>query len=289
MPRSGDSTQAGTLKMTIQLRQYQVDAFSCEVFSGNPAAVVLQEGSLLDSQMQQIAAENHLSETAFLKACPGSKVADFELRWFTPTHEVELCGHATLASAWVLLHRRGWGRPEVRFHTRSGILRARAISNRIEIDLPARESSASAPPKELSESLGGKAREIYRGANWIAVFDNAQQVTALRPDFRKLSALHPLGVIATAPGDSDAVDFVSRYFAPSFGIDEDPVTGSAHCDLAPYWSSRLQRNNLQARQVSSRGGDLGIRYDRDADRVFLQGECALFSRGEIMLPEITAR
>ncbi len=273
--------------MTNSLRMYQVDAFSGHPFRGNPAAVVIQEGELPEALMQRIAAENNLSETAFLRAIPESPVADYELRWFTPTHEVELCGHATLASAWVLFRMRGWAEDTLRFHTRSGVLVARHNPTGIVIDLPARESSTSPAPSRLIEALGAEPIEIRRGANWMAVYSQEETIRELQPDFGLLAGLHPLGVIVTAPGR--LTDVVSRYFAPSFGIDEDPVTGSAHCDLAPYWCARLGRDEFSAQQVSARGGELNVRLDAPGQRVFLEGQCALYMRGVINVPATAER
>ncbi len=270
-----------------QLRIYQVDAFSGHTFRGNPAAVVIQEAGLADALMQQVAAENNLSETAFLQALPGSSEADFALRWFTPTHEVELCGHATLASAWVLFNLHGWGNECVRFLTQSGVLVARRNPTGIVIDLPARRSISSPAPAQLIDALGAEPVEIRRGANWMAIFGQAETIRDLQPNFSILAGLHPLGVIVTAPGSQ--VDVVSRYFAPSFGIDEDPVTGSAHCDLAPYWCERLGRNEFSAQQISARGGELNVRLDPEQQRVFLEGQCALYLKGLINLPETAAR
>lgn len=275
--------------MATTLRIYQVDAFSSALFAGNPAAVVLLETALPDAVMQQIAAENNLSETAFL--CPASAAAraeaDFSLRWFTPTHEVALCGHATLASAWVLMNAGLWPQPTVRFATRSGTLEAHHAGDDIRIDLPARDSTPDMPPEDLRQGLGQPPRSVRSGANWIAVYDDEETVRALRPDFAALARLHPRGVIVTAPGRDS--DIVSRYFVPSFGIDEDPVTGSAHCDLAPFWCAHFGRDALSARQLSSRGGALTLRWDRDSGRVHLEGQCALYLSGWIHLPETAAR
>ncbi len=273
--------------MTTRLRIYQVDAFSGHAFRGNPAAIVIQEGDLTEAVMQRIAAENNLSETAFLRAIPESPVADYELRWFTPTHEVELCGHATLASAWVLFRMRGWAADSLRFHSRSGVLVARHNPAGIVIDLPARASTTSPAPSQLIEALGAEPVEIRRGANWMAVYSQEATVRGLKPDFAQLAQLHPLGVIVTAPGQ--VADVVSRYFAPSFGIDEDPVTGSAHCDLAPYWCARLGREEFSAQQVSARGGELNVRLETAGQRVFLEGQCALYMRGVISLPATAER
>lgn len=259
---------------------YQIDAFTQRVFGGNPAALVPLESWLPDAQLQSISAENNLSETVFLVRSEGTD-ADFAMRWFTPTHEVELCGHATLASAWWLFHHGGWAAESVTFDTQSGVLSAQRYGSQVEIDLPSRPSEPDMSARdELAAALGCAPTEVRRGANWIAVFDDESSVRTLNPDFRALTALHPLGVIVTAPGEQ--VDIVSRYFAPSFGIDEDPVTGSAHADLAPYWSARLNKDQLSARQLSARGGELELHFD--AQRVKLRGDCRLFLRGEILLP-----
>lgn len=249
----------------------QVDAFADAVFSGNPAAVCPLAEWLPDDVMQAIAAENNLPETAFL-------VPDgdgFHLRWFTPTTEVELCGHATLAAAFVVLADSGGD--AVRFRTRGGELGVTRRGGLLHLDLPAQEARAAAAPAALAEGLGVSGFAALVGPNHMAVLDRQEQVAALDPDFRRLADLHPRGVIATAPGDG--CDFVSRYFAPSYGIDEDPVTGSAHCMLVPYWSARLGRRRLVARQISRRGGTLHCE-DRGA-RVGVGGRAALYMEGVI--------
>ena len=259
---------------------YQIDAFSARPFGGNPAALVVLDTWLADDLLQAIAAENNLSETVYLVA-GHSPQADYAMRWFTPTHEVELCGHATLASAWWLFQHGGFNGDRVSFETRSGVLHASRQGSKVEIDLPTRPSQPDDSPLEaLSAALGASPSHIRRGANWIAVFDDEATIKTMRPDLRKLAELHPLGVIVTAPGHD--CDIVSRYFAPSFGIDEDPVTGSAHADLAPYWCERLGQNQLNARQLSARGGELQAQLD--GARVRLRGDCRLFLRGEILLP-----
>lgn len=264
----------------MQLRQFQIDAFTNQAFGGNPAAVIPLQQWLSADLMQQIALENQLSETVFFVPEPAD--CDFAIRWFTPTAEVELCGHATLASAWWLFEYGQWNEDAVRFSSRSGPLRARRAGGGVTIDLPARTSQEDCGDRQaLEHALGAEVQALYRGANLMAVLANQATLRDLRPDFRALAAFHPLGVIATAPGED--CDVVSRYFAPSFGIDEDPVTGSAHCDLAPYWSQRLGRTHFQARQLSARGGDLDVHLD--GDRVLLTGDCYLFSRGEILLPD----
>ncbi len=259
---------------------YQIDAFSSRPFGGNPAALVVLDNWLADELLQAIAAENNLAETVYLVAGQ-SPQADYAMRWFTPTHEVELCGHATLASAWWLFQHGGFSGERVSFETHSGVLHASRQGTQVEIDLPTRSSTPDdSISQTLSAALGAGPSHIRRGANWIAVFEDEATIQDMRPDLRQLAELHPLGVIVTAPGQDS--DIVSRYFAPSFGIDEDPVTGSAHADLAPYWCERLGQTQLRARQLSARGGELDLQLD--GDRVRLRGDCRLFLRGEILLP-----
>jgi predicted PhzF superfamily epimerase YddE/YHI9 len=255
----------------VRIPLYQVDAFASAVFRGNPAAVCPLEAWLPDATLQAIAAENNLPETAFFVR----EGEAYRLRWFTPTVEVELCGHATLASGYVLLTEPG----EVRFVTRSGPLAVRRVGEALTLDLPALPAHTMPAPPALAEGLGVVPRETRRASNWLAVLDDEESVRALKPDFARLATLHPHGVIATAPGR--AVDFVSRFFGPSFGIPEDPVTGSAHCTLAPYWSARLGKKKLVARQLSARGGELTCE-DRGA-RVALGGRCVLYLEGEIRI------
>jgi predicted PhzF superfamily epimerase YddE/YHI9 len=252
----------------VRVPLYQVDAFTAELFRGNPAAVCPLEFWPPDAMLQAIAAENNLSETAFFVREGDA----YRLRWFTPKIEVELCGHATLASGFVLLESDG----EVRFATRSGILKVRRDGEVLTMDLPALPALPMAAPPALAAL---KPRETLRASNWLAVFDREDEVRDLTPDFAKLATLHPYGVIVTARGDD--ADFVSRYFGPSFGIDEDPVTGSAHCTLTPYWSKRLGKTRLAAHQVSRRGGEL-MCEDLGA-RVALSGRCVLYLAGEIRI------
>jgi predicted PhzF superfamily epimerase YddE/YHI9 len=255
----------------VRIPLYQVDAFTSEVFRGNPAAVCPLESWLPDATLQAIAAENNLSETAFFVREGGA----YRLRWFTPKIEVELCGHATLASGFVLLKSDG----EVKFLTRSGPLAVRRAGEVLTMDLPALPAAKAQAPAALMEGLGITPRETLRATNWLAVLDEERAVREIEPDFPILALLHPHGVIVTAPSASS--DFVSRYFGPSFGIDEDPVTGSAHCTLVPYWSKRLGKKKLRAQQVSKRGGEL-MCEDLGA-RVALSGRCVLYLEGEIRI------
>ena len=264
----------------MQLPLHQVDAFADAVFAGNPAAVVPLERWLPDTLMQAIAAENNLAETAF--TVPAGDA--WELRWFTPAVEVDLCGHATLAAAWVLANRVAPGRPIYRFLTRrAGELTVDVEGDLLTLDFPARPAAPATPHPGLATALGAVPRAVLRaGANLLTVFDRAEEVLALAPRFADLPGPEGLSVIATAPG-RDGVDFVSRYFAPALGIDEDPVTGSAHCTLVPYWAARLGRDRLEARQVSRRGGALSCRLA--GDRVRMTGRVAPYLEGRITVPD----
>ncbi len=259
----------------MRIPLYQVDAFASDVFSGNPAAVCLLDAWLDDSTLQAIAAENNLSETAFLVEA-GER---FELRWFTPSTEVALCGHATLASAHVLFSCRGWPAESVRFTTRwSGELTVVRRGKRLEMDFPARPVHARETPAELAEALGAAPAKVLGSAeDLLVVLDSEQAVAAVQPDLHALQRIECRGVIVTARGTE--CDFVSRFFAPRFGIPEDPVTGSAHCVLVPYWSDVLGKNALHARQISKRGGELFC--VNAGDRVKIAGQAALYLEGTI--------
>ncbi|MDR3456618.1 MAG: PhzF family phenazine biosynthesis protein [Verrucomicrobiae bacterium] len=256
---------------------YQVDAFAGEVFRGNPAAVCPLDAWLPDATMQSIAAENNLSETAF--TVPRGN--GFDLRWFTPTIEVDLCGHATLATALVMFQERNFAGGTIEFHSRSGILRVSREGEILTLDFPVRPGVTCAMPEALVRGLGRTPVEIFKSQDFLAVFQTAAEVRALRPDFAVLKTLAARGVIATAPGED--CDFVSRFFAPAAGIDEDPVTGSAHCTLMPYWAARLGRTKLFARQISARGGELFC--ELAGDRVRIGGKAVLYLRGEIVLDD----
>ena len=254
---------------------YQVDAFASAVFGGNPAAVCPLAEWLPTDVMQAIAAENNLSETAFIVPEDG----EFAIRWFTPVCEVDLCGHATLAGAYVVFQRLDPGRELVRFDSRSGPLAVRRDGERLVLDFPARATERRDPHPRLAEALGGAPVEILDAPYAMAVYGSEREVRALAPDFRLLAETGK-PVIATATGDE--VDFVSRFFAPTAGIDEDPVTGSAHCTLTPYWSRRLGKKRLVAHQVSARGGEL---FCEDAgERTFVAGNAALYLEGTIHVP-----
>jgi len=255
-----------------------VDAFTGTLFAGNPAAVCPLESWLDTAVLQSIAAENNLAETAFFVA-GGAEGADYALRWFTPATEVDLCGHATLASAFVVFERLRPEAQSVRFSCRSGILTVTRAGDLLSLDFPALPAQPCDAPAALAAGLGEAPREVRRATKYRAVFDTEAEIAALAPDMAVLATLHPFGVIATAPAAAEGIDFVSRFFAPSFGIPEDPVTGSAHCTLVPYWSGRLDRDHLVARQISARGGELIC--DARGDRVHIAGRAVLYLEGTI--------
>ncbi len=268
---------------------FQVDAFTQVPFGGNPAAVCLLDEELPDSLMQSIAAENNLSETAFLLP-QGSQGTDlhYGLRWFTPTTEVDLCGHATLASAYVLFTQIHPQAEQVEFSTRSGLLRVRRRGEQLAMDFPAQPIEPWPEGLEsVSAALGVVPLELYRGGMGLAVLASPQQVQQLQPDMAKIQTLASTGLIVTAPGkdlkELEDLDFVSRVFAPQLGIPEDPVTGAAHCLLVPYWAKRLgkSKSELRARQVSARGGELCCRDL--GSRVEISGQAVLVIAGELWL------
>jgi predicted PhzF superfamily epimerase YddE/YHI9 len=259
----------------VRVPYYRVSAFTATPFGGNPAGVCLLPVALPDHLLQSIAAENNLSETAFLVP----EGSDYGLRWFTPSVEVDLCGHATLASAHVLFHELGSAVQTLRFHTRSGCLTASRNGPSIELDFPSRPPQACDAPPHLVAGLNARPAEVLRSRDYVAVFRSEEEVQALRPEMSLIATLDCLGVIATAPGRT--CDFVSRFFAPQAGVPEDPVTGSAHCSLIPLWANRLGKTTLCARQVSARGGELSCRLN--GDRVSIGGQCATFQRGELQL------
>jgi PhzF family phenazine biosynthesis protein len=257
---------------------FLVDSFTSEAFGGNPAAVCLLDGARDPAWMQAVAAEMNLSETAFVHPAGGR----FALRWFTPTVEVDLCGHATLATAHVLWSGRPASGDEVaRFETLSGTLTATRRGDWIELDLPARPVAPAAAPDGLLEALGVEAEAIAASPfDHLIELTSERAVRAATPDFRRLGKVTELGVIITARSDDPAYDFVSRFFAPGLGIDEDPVTGAAHCSLAPYWSAKLGKEALTGFQASKRGGVVRVRPA--GDRVFLEGQAVTITQGEIM-------
>ena len=262
----------------MQLNLFQVDAFAEQVFAGNPAAVCPLEAWLPEALMQSIAAENNLSETAFFVP-EGEEGGNYGLRWFTPQKEIDLCGHATLASAHVLFEHLGFAGQRLDFSTRSGVLTVSRADNVLALDFPAKTVEPCAAPAALIEGLGAVPCEVHGGRDYLAVFASEEAVRALTPDPRRLAELDRHGVIVTAPGGDGEVDFVSRFFAPKFGVDEDPVTGSAHCSLTPFWAARLGKATLEARQVSQRGGRLQCALS--GERVILRGRAVTYMTATI--------
>ncbi|MEW6668397.1 MAG: PhzF family phenazine biosynthesis protein [Thermodesulfobacteriota bacterium] len=261
----------------MRIPLYQVDAFTSQVFFGNPAAVCLLERWLEDSILQAVASENNLSETAFLVR----NAEGFDLRWFTPVTEVALCGHATLASAFVLFTRRDWPEESIRFRTRkSGELVVSRRGDLLEMDFPARPPNPQGPPDGLLEALHVTPEAVLGSAeDLLVVLDSEKVVREVQPDFGALERVACRGTIVTARGDRS--DFVSRFFAPRVGVPEDPVTGSSHCVLTPYWASVLGKQELHAYQVSKRGGEL---FCTDlGERVKISGRAALYLEGTISI------
>jgi PhzF family phenazine biosynthesis protein len=259
------------------LRIIQVDAFTDRPFAGNPAAVCVLPGPADEGWMQDVAREMSLSETAFLHRLDDG----YRLRWFTPALEVDLCGHATLASAHVLWEDGHLpADAPARFHTRSGLLTATRSDGWIEMDFPAKPASAAEPPTGLEQALGVAARYVGRSAfDYLVEVDAEETVRRLRPNFPLLEKVECRGVIVTSAAAGPPYDFVSRFFAPRAGVKEDPVTGSAHCCLGPFWQRRLGKDAFLARQVSARGGDVRIRLR--GDRVLLGGQAVTVLRGEL--------
>ncbi len=260
----------------MMIRYFQVNAFTSQRFGGNPAGVCPLESWLPDALLQKIAAENNLSETAFFVR----EGDHFHLRWMTPTTEVDLCGHATLATAHVLFSEVGEKSAQVKFRTLSGNLSAARHGDLIKLDFPSRPPQPCAFPAKLEQALGRAPAVVLKSRDYFAVFESAEEVRGLAPDMKLVAELDSLGLIVTAPGID--CDFVSRFFAPQAGVPEDPVTGSAHCSLIPYWSQRLGKTELFARQISRRGGEL---FCRDlGERVAIGGRATVYVRGELDVP-----
>jgi len=261
----------------MELPAFQVDAFTGKVFGGNPAVVCPLEGWLPAELMQQIALENCVPETAFTVPAEGA----FEIRWFTPEIEMDLCGHATLAAAHVLKRHLGYSEPLIRFESQSGELRVTFDEELITLDFPARMPEPAEAPRLILEGIGGKPVEILKSRDYVLVFESEEIIRQIKPDQMLLNQINidPGGIIVTAPGE--AVDFVSRFFTPQASIFEDPVTGSAHCSLIPYWSRRLGSHSMQARQLSARGGEL---FCRDmGERVLISGKAVTYMKGSIRI------
>ena len=264
--------------MPSEIPIYQIDAFASRVFAGNPAAVCPLEAWLPDGVLQAVAAENNLAETAYLVARDDG---DYDLRWFTPAVEVDLCGHATLASAYVIDRELEPGRGQVRFHTRSGPLEVTREGDVYALDFPSHSPTPVAPDRAraVAEALGSQPLEVHQAKMFLALLASQDEVLAAAPDLQRVKDLPGDGLIVTAPGE--ACDFVSRYFAPHAGIPEDPVTGSAHCRLTPFWARRIDQARLTARQVSKRGGELEV--EDCGERVTIAGRCAYYMSGRIAL------
>ena len=261
----------------MPLSFYWVDAFSDRLFAGNPAGVVPLNEWLPDQQMQQIAFENGLAETAFFTPAGAGR---YHLRWFTPAVEVDLCGHATLAAAYVLFNHLGFAGDTISFDSRSGpLIVSRRKDGLIQLDFPSRPPAQKAPPPEILQGLGATPLEYAEAEACLAVFATAEEILALKPNHAALTKLPQYGVIVTAPGRD--CDFVSRFFAPQSGVPEDPVTGSAHCVLTPYWAAKLGRTRFHARQLSVRGGELWC--ELRGERVLIAGHARLYASAQIHL------
>ena len=262
----------------MKLPIYQVDAFSKQLFKGNPAAVIPLENWLSDAQMQQIAMENNLAETAFFI----SQGDDFALRWFTPELEIDLCGHATLAAAHVIFSELNYSKNTIKFSTlKAGNLIVSKENHFYTLDFPSRPATPTQLPDGLLSAIGGQKLpiEVLASRDMMLVYETEADILALNPDFNALAKIDLLGLIVTAKGDNS--DFVSRFFAPSAGVNEDPVTGSAHCNLIPYWANQLQKNKLHAFQLSLRGGELFC--ELKGDRVLMSGHAITYLKGNIYI------
>ena len=260
------------------LEIYQIDAFTNKVFGGNPAAVCPLSEWLPDPVLLSIAKENNLAETAFFVKRPNG---NYHLRWFTPRIEMDLCGHATLASASVLFHDLNHSKDTIFFETLSGILKVKKEEKFLEMDFPSRPAVKTKLPSVIENSLNIQPTEVYKDRDYLLVYDNEQDIIDLAPNPHILNKINldPGGIIVTARGKS--VDFVSRFFTPQAPIFEDPVTGSAHCTLTPFWADRLQKQELHALQVSERGGELFCRLEND--RVFIKGKTVKYLSGQITI------
>lgn len=257
----------------MKLPIYQIDAFANQPFEGNPAAVCPLDKWLPDDVMQSIAEENNLAETAFFV----EKDKGFHIRWFTPVAEVDLCGHATLASAYVIYKHLGHQEKEISFESKSGTLLATSNRDVLTLDFPSQHPEPCDCPQELVEALGKKPLFCMKSMDYIAVFENEADVISLQPEWERLLRLDLRGVIVTSA--SQTFDFVARFFAPKYGINEDPVTGSAYTQLIPYWSNELKKTTLHAKQMSKRGGEVFCEYLQD--RVNISGKAMEYLKGEI--------
>ncbi|MEM6768445.1 MAG: PhzF family phenazine biosynthesis protein [Bacteroidota bacterium] len=257
----------------MEVTLFQVDAFTTEVLGGNPAAVCPLDSWLPDEQMQAIAQENNLSETAFFV----KNGEHYALRWFTPAIEVDLCGHATLATAHTLFNHLNYSDQIISFQTKSGKLTVEKEGDQLVMNFPNQKPASTDIPDHLVEGLGEVPQEVLRSVDYVVVYENEETIASLVPNFFLLNEVDTRGIIVTAPGNE--VDFVSRFFAPRADINEDPVTGSAHCALTPYWAEKLEKNELAARQISQRVGELFCTLK--GDRVELAGNAVTYMKGKI--------
>lgn len=262
----------------MELRCYVVDAFSSTPFGGNPAAIVPLDSWLPDSLMQSIAAEHNLAETAFFIP----KGDHYHLRWFTPGVEVDLCGHATVAAGFVIEQFITPGVQQITFDSLSGPLGVSIDQGVYTLDFPSRPPVGAPVDPKLLEGLGGNPIEALASRDYLVTYATQAEVQALKPNMLLLSEIDRFAAIATAPGDEPGVDFVSRFFAPAQGVPEDPVTGSAHSTLIPYWAAKLGKSKMRARQISARGGELFC--ELHGDRVKIGGRAVLYSKNEIYIP-----
>lgn len=259
----------------MELDLYQIDAFSQSSFGGNPAAVCPLQEWLPDHVMQNIAAENNLAETAFFV----EKDKGYEIRWFTPTTEVDLCGHATLASAYVLFEQLNFSDPEITFLSKSGPLRVKRESGKLQLNFPNQKAEPCDTPEAIIKAFDKTPIQILKSQDYIVVFDDEEFVKSVEPNLAELKKLDLRGVIVTSK--SAEYDFINRFFAPNYGIDEDPVTGSAFTQLIPYWAEKLGKTVLDAKQVSKRGGEVFCELQND--RVLISGHCCLYLVGKIFI------
>jgi len=259
----------------MRLKLYQIDAFTKKVFSGNPAAVCPLEYWLEDDVLQKIADENNLSETAFFVKEDNS----YKIRWFTPTSEVDMCGHATLASAYVLFEYLNFSKNEIIFNSKSGILKIKKENGRLEMDFPTQEIIKTAIPTNIYKAFNIEPIECFKSMDYILVFENEEDIINAKPKFELLKSIDARGVIITAK--SEKYDFVNRFFAPKVGIDEDPVTGSAFTQLSPYWSKIFNKSSFSAKQLSKRGGE--VFCELKGSRVIISGYCKKYLEGIIEL------
>lgn len=259
----------------MEIPLYQVDAFTGRIFGGNPAAVCPLDAWIDDGLMQKIAAENNLSETAFFV----KRGTGYEIRWFTPKIEIELAGHPTLAAAYVIFNYCNHRTNEIRFSSKSGELVVTREEDLIKMNFPAMEPVNAGENEIINQGLRKRPMDLYKTRDYLAVYTNEEEILSIKPDFELLKKLDCLGIIITAPGST--ADFVSRFFAPSAGINEDPVTGSAHSTLIPYWAKRLKKDTLHAYQLSERGGELFCRYL--GDRVEISGRAVPFLKGTVSI------